>query len=59
MLRRSYSADLGGDAGLLFIAFLSDPSTFVLTQRRLDEMDALIAHTRTEASGVFFVPGDI
>lgn len=58
MLRRSYSADLGGDAGLLFVAFLSDPTTFVLTQRRLDEMDALIAHTRTEASGLFFVPGD-
>jgi dye decolorizing peroxidase len=59
MLRRSYSADLEGDAGLLFVAFLSDPSTFVLTQRRLDEMDALIAHTRTEASGLFFVPGDV
>lgn len=59
MLRRSYSADLAGDAGLLFIAFLSDPRTFVLTQRRLDEMDALIAHTRTEASGLFFVPGDL
>lgn len=58
MLRRSYSADLEGDAGLLFVAFLSDPTTFVLTQRRLDEMDALIAHTRTEASGLFFVPGD-
>lgn len=59
MLRRSYSIDLEADAGLLFIAFMSDPMTFVLTQRRLDELDAFISHTRTTASGVFFVPGEL
>ncbi|HWV50782.1 MAG TPA: Dyp-type peroxidase, partial [Microbacterium sp.] len=58
MLRRSYSFDVPEGAGLLFIAFMSDPQTFVLTQRRLDEMDDLIAHTVTDASGCFFVPGD-
>ncbi|GAB3598071.1 Dyp-type peroxidase [Microbacterium tumbae] len=58
MLRRSYSFDPQEGAGLLFIAFLSDPGTFVMTQRRLDEMDELIAHTATDASGCFFVPGD-
>ncbi len=58
MLRRSYSFDPAEGAGLLFIAFLADPETFVMTQRRLDEMDDLIAHTTTDASGCFFVPGD-
>lgn len=59
MLRRSYSIELDDGPGLLFIAFLSDPETFVLTQRRLDQQDAFIAHTRTTASGCFFVPGEI
>lgn len=59
MLRRSYSIELEDGPGLLFIAFLSDPETFVLTQRRLDQQDAFIAHTRTTASGCFFVPGEI
>ncbi|MGB3732001.1 Dyp-type peroxidase [Microbacterium sp.] len=59
MLRRSYSIDGEAAVGLLFIAFLSDPTTFVLTQRRLDEKDAFISHTRTDASGCFFVPGDL
>ncbi|MGM1018230.1 MAG: Dyp-type peroxidase [Actinomycetota bacterium] len=59
MLRRSYSIEVESGAGLLFIAFLSDPSTFVLTQRRLEEQDAFIAHTSTDASGAFFVPGEI
>lgn len=57
MLRRSYSFDPPEGAGLVFIAYLSDPQTFVMTQRRLDEMDDLIAHTTTDASGCFFVPG--
>ncbi|MGN7979395.1 Dyp-type peroxidase [Microbacterium sp. 22195] len=59
MLRRSYSIDGDEGAGLLFAAFLSDPSTFTLTQRRLDERDALMVHTRTDASGCFFVPGEL
>lgn len=59
MLRRSYSFDPAEGAGLLFIAYLADPQTFIATQRRLDEDDDLIAHTRTDASGCFFVPGDL
>lgn len=57
MLRRSYSFDPPSGAGLVFIAFVADPQTFVLTQRRLDEMDDLLANTSTDASGCFFVPG--
>ncbi|QOR71075.1 Dyp-type peroxidase [Ruania alkalisoli] len=57
MLRRSYSFDTPDGSGLLFVAFLSDPETFVATQRRLDEQDDLIRHTITDASGCFFVPG--
>ena len=59
MLRRSYSIDVAQGAGLLFCAFLNDPQTFVVTQRRLDEMDDLIKHTTTDASGCFFIPGDL
>lgn len=59
MLRRSYSFDAVDGAGLLFVAFLNDAQTFVVTQRRLDEQDALIRHTVTDASGVFFVPRDL
>jgi dye decolorizing peroxidase len=58
MLRRSYSFDPPEGAGLVFIAYLNDPQTFVMTQRRLEEMDDLIAATTTDASGCFFVPGD-
>lgn len=58
MLRRSYSFDPTEGAGLIFVAFMNDPQTFVLTQRRLEEMDDLIAATTTDASGCFFVPGD-
>ncbi|MFK4761693.1 Dyp-type peroxidase [Microbacterium sp. ZW T5_45] len=57
MLRRSYSFDPPSGAGLVFIAYVADPQTFVLTQRRLDEMDDLLANTSTDASGCFFVPG--
>ncbi|MGW8482381.1 Dyp-type peroxidase [Microbacterium sp. NPDC055903] len=58
MLRRSYSFDPRQGAGLVFIAFVADPQTFIMTQRRLDELDDLIASTSTDASGCFFVPGD-
>ncbi|HZU92322.1 MAG TPA: Dyp-type peroxidase, partial [Microbacterium sp.] len=57
MLRRSYSFDPPSGAGLVFLAYMNDPQTFVMTQRRLDEMDDLIAATTTDASGCFFVPG--
>ncbi|WP_110589940.1 Dyp-type peroxidase [Microbacterium suaedae] len=58
MLRRSYGFDAPPGSGLLFLAFVADPETFTLTQRRLDEADDLIRHTRTNASGCFFIPGD-
>ncbi|WP_159622645.1 Dyp-type peroxidase [Ruania rhizosphaerae] len=57
MLRRSYSFDPPEGAGVLFIAFVNDPQTFIATHRRLDEQDDLIRHTITDASGCFFVPG--
>ncbi|MBP2436636.1 Dyp-type peroxidase [Microbacterium amylolyticum] len=57
MLRRSYGFDPPTGAGLIFVAFMADPHTFTLTQRRLDEADDLIRHTVTDASGCFFVPG--
>lgn len=60
MLRRSYSyVAPDGASGLIFIAFVADPQTFIATQRRLDEADAFISHTTTDASGLFFVPGDL
>ncbi len=60
MLRRSYSFDTEGPGtGLLFTAFLGDPQTFILTQFRLEEMDDLISHTTADASGCFFVPGNL
>ncbi|MBG6055640.1 dye decolorizing peroxidase [Salinibacterium sp. CAN_S4] len=58
MLRRSYSYDNGVDSGLVFISFQNDLRTFVATQQRLDEMDALMKFTRPTASGTFLVlPG--
>ncbi len=56
MLRRSYAFDPATGFGLLFLAFLADPQTFVLTQRRLDEQDDFLRHTTADAIGVFFVP---
>lgn len=56
MLRRSYAFDPSAGFGLLFLAFLADPQTFVLTQRRLDEQDDFLQHTTADAIGVFFVP---
>ena len=56
MLRRSYALSDTTRTGLLFLAFLNDPETFVMTQNRLDEEDDFIAHTSTDAGGVFFVP---
>ena len=59
MLRRSYNFSERGERGLLFVAFVSDPATFIATQRRIEESDDLIAHTRVDASGCYFVPGDV
>ena len=59
MLRRSYSLDALSGAGLLFAAYMNDPDTFTATQRRLDELDELIAHTTTDAGGAFFVPSSL
>ncbi|MDH2413345.1 Dyp-type peroxidase [Nocardioides sp. CER19] len=59
MLRRSYSyANPGSERGLVFISFQRDLDTFVRTQRRLDETDALMHFATATASASFLVlPG--
>lgn len=59
MLRRSYSYDDGpADRGLLFVCFQRELRTFVATQHRLDEGDALMRYATATASGTFLVlPG--
>jgi dye decolorizing peroxidase len=59
MLRRGYAFDDGEqDAGLMFICFQQDLRTFVATQHRLDEVDALSAFSTPTASGTFLIlPG--
>lgn len=64
MLRRSYSfnrpdPDTGfPDQGLIFIAFQNDIRTFILTQQRLDEMDALMEFSTPVATAAFaMLPG--
>ena len=64
MLRRGYSyadgfrPDGSPDAGLLFVAFQSDPLTgFVPVQRKLSRGDALSTFIVHESSGLFAVPG--
>jgi len=63
MLRRSYSFenDRPGEAsesGLAFMSFQNDLRTFVATQHRLDEVDALRAFSTPTASATFLVlPG--
>lgn len=59
MLRRGYAFDDGeADAGLMFICFQQDLRTFVATQHRLDEVDALAAFSTPTASGTFLIlPG--
>lgn len=59
MLRRSYAWDPGEGMGLVFIAFMNDPQTFVATQRRLDEADGFLAHSSADAVGMFFVPSGL
>ncbi|MFF4650331.1 iron uptake transporter deferrochelatase/peroxidase subunit [Streptomyces sp. NPDC001380] len=64
MLRRGFSyhdgflPDGSPDAGLLFVAFQSDPLTgFVPVQRKLARADSLSRFLRHEASGLYAVPG--
>jgi dye decolorizing peroxidase len=64
MLRRGYSysdgfrPDGSPDAGLLFVAFQSDPLTgFVPVQRKLSRGDALSQFISHESSGLYAVPG--
>ncbi|UOR02118.1 Dyp-type peroxidase [Leucobacter allii] len=59
MLRRSYSYDNGADdRGLVFVSFQNELRTFVATQRRLDEADAMLAFATPRASFVFLaLPG--
>jgi dye decolorizing peroxidase len=60
MLRRSYTFenDVSGDIrdqGLMFVSFQRDLRTFVATQQRLDETDALMSFATPTASGSFLV----
>jgi deferrochelatase/peroxidase EfeB len=59
MLRRGYAFDDGGDDhGLLFVCFQRDLRTFVQTQFRLDEVDALSEYVTPTGSATFLVlPG--
>lgn len=59
MLRRGYTYDNGpDDRGLLFISFQKELRTFVATQHRLTEGDALMRYATTTASATFLVlPG--
>ena len=62
ILRRSYNytdginADGQLDAGLLFIAYLSDPAHFVTLQTRLGASDNLNEYISHVGSGLFAVP---
>jgi len=64
LLRRGFSysdgfrPDGAPDAGLLFVAFQSDPLTgFVPVQRKLSQGDALSQFIAHESSGLYAVPG--
>ncbi|MGV8886288.1 MAG: Dyp-type peroxidase [Microbacteriaceae bacterium] len=62
MMRRSYSFEndgaAGADSGLVFMSFQNELRTFVATQQRLDEMDALMPFTTPTASATFvMLPG--
>jgi deferrochelatase/peroxidase EfeB len=66
ILRRSYSFNEGTDsgtgqleAGLFFIAFQSDPASFVTLQRRLGSSDALDKFIQHTTSGLFACPSGV
>lgn len=56
ILRRGYNyVDGPQDQGLAFVSFQKTPQTFIDVQRRL-AADAMMAHTTTVGSAVFYVP---
>jgi len=56
MLRRGYSYDKGPkDRGLLFLAYMRDPSLFTRVQERLDRSDAMSRYVEHRASAVGYV----
>lgn len=59
MLRRGYSYENSpGDRGLLFLAYMKDPSLFVRVQQRLVAGDALSSFAEHYGSALFYVlPG--
>lgn len=59
MLRRGYAFDDGeGDTGLLFVCFQRSLRTFVATQQRLDDVDALSQFVTPSGSATFLIlPG--
>lgn len=58
MLRRSYGFMEGSSHGMLFIAFQKDISTFIRTQQRMDDLDALLNFATATASASFLIlPG--
>ena len=59
MLRRGYAFDDGeGDTGLLFVCFQRSLRTFVATQQRLDDVDALSQFVTPTGSATFVIlPG--
>lgn len=59
MLRRGYTYDNGpDDRGLLFVSFQKELRTFVATQHRMSEGDALMRYATTTASATFLIlPG--
>ncbi|WP_161972393.1 Dyp-type peroxidase [Glaciihabitans arcticus] len=58
MFRRSYSFENDGETGLVFMSFQNELRTFVVTQQRLDEVDALRTFSTPTASATFLVlPG--
>ncbi len=62
MLRRGYSFVDGSDglgrldAGLFFIAYQRDPSTFITVQKSLSKNDVLNEYIRHTGSGVYACP---
>jgi deferrochelatase/peroxidase EfeB len=47
------------DAGLFFIAFMSDPAQFVTLQTKLGTHDGLNEYIRHVGSGLFACPGGV
>lgn len=56
MLRRSYSYHQGPqDQGLIFISFQNDVDSFIRTQARMSQDDALMDHAVATATGTFLI----